>query len=172
MGLLLGDSSVEPGPGQGPKSVGFPAAHPQGLGRFLVRKSCKGLVEQLTGQITDQFLEMLLRSMEMTFVFSKDYRRNIQGLRGTLTFVTRKGDVGVSAVFDNGKLKVLSKPSAEWNALVTYKDAGAVWSMLLGGDAVILDSLLNNTVDAEGTLPYIYRFGFLARDLQRRLGVE
>jgi hypothetical protein len=144
---------------------------PKGAQDALVRSRCQDLAGQWFGQVTDQFLQMLLQSMATAFVFWKDYRRNIEGFRGTLTFVTRKGDVGVSAVFKDGKMKVLDQPSAAWDALVTYKDASAVWSMLLGGDAVILDSLLNNTVDADGTLPYIYRFGFLARDLQRRLGV-
>ena len=149
----------------------FSGALPKGAQDTLVRKSCQGLLDQLSGQLTDRFLEMLLGSMELAFVFSKDYRRNIEGFRGTLTFVTREGDVGVSAAFENGKMKVLRQPSAAWNALVRYKNPQAVWTMLLGGDAVILDSLLNNTVDAEGSLTYIYRFGFLARDLQRRLGV-
>lgn len=144
---------------------------PKGTQDKLMRRSCGDLLEQLGGALTDGFLEALLRGMEMTFVFSKDYRRNIEGFRGTLTFVTRDGSVGVSAVFKDGKMKVLSKPSAACDALVTYKDPEAVWSMLLGGGADILDSLLKNTVDADGNLTYIYRFGFLSRDLQRRLGV-
>ena len=149
----------------------FSSLLPKRAQEALVHKSCQGLAEQLRGQLTDAFMEMLLGSMEWAFVLSKDYRRNIEGFRGTLTFVTRKGDVGLSALFNDGKMKVLREPSPAWDALVRYKDSQAVWSMLLGGDANILDSLLNNTVDAEGNLTYIYRFGFLARDLQRRLGM-
>jgi hypothetical protein len=69
-------------------------------------------------------------------------------------------------------MKVLGKPSPDWQALVRYKDSQAMWSMLLGGGDILFDSLLNNTVEVEGNLNYIYRFGFLARDLQRRLGVK
>ncbi len=145
---------------------------PRGAQSSLVRTSSRALTDQLRGQLTDQFLEMLLRSMELAFELSNDYRRNIEGFRGTLTFVTRDGSVGISAVFGDGRMKVLGKPSPDWQALVRYKDSQAMWSMLLGGGDILFDSLLNNTVEVEGNLNYIYRFGFLARDLQRRLGVK
>jgi hypothetical protein len=41
LGLFSGHLSVEPSPGQGPKTVGFTPPHPHGMGGFLVLKSSK-----------------------------------------------------------------------------------------------------------------------------------
>ena len=44
-------------------------------------------------------------------------------------------------------------------------------AFLFSRDQDILDSLLANDVELDGNLNYIYKFGFMARDLGRRLGV-
>ena len=38
-------------------------------------------------------------------------------------------------------------------------------------DQDILNSLLANDVEVDGNLNYVYKFGFMARDLGHRLGV-
>lgn len=41
MRLFIAKFSIEPSPSEGPKTVGFPAADPHGLGSFALRKSEK-----------------------------------------------------------------------------------------------------------------------------------
>jgi len=54
---------------------------------------------------------------------------------------------------------------------VTFKDWTALRDFLFFGDQDILDSLLENKVEVDGNPNYIFKFGFMARDLGRRLGV-
>jgi hypothetical protein len=53
---------------------------------------------------------------------------------------------------------------------VRFTDGAALRRFLFAEDQDILDSLLANEVELTGNLNYIYKFGFMARDLQRRLG--
>jgi len=144
---------------------------PERIQDSLVRFFCKPLEDQLCGTLTDRFLEFLLRGMEVAFALSKSYRKNIEGFRATYVFKTRDGTVGVSAVFDNGKMTVDPEARPAYTTLVTYKDAPALFSYLLSEDQDTLDSILAASVVVEGNLNYVYKYGFLARDLMRRLGV-
>jgi hypothetical protein len=60
----------------------------------------------------------------------------------------------------------------DWDVKVTFKDAAALRAYLFSRNQDILDSILKNDVEVDGNLNYIYRFGFLARDLIHRLGIE
>lgn len=137
----------------------------------LVSWFSKPLKPQLCGKLTDEFLELLLGGMDLAFALSRSYRRNIQDFRATYVFKTRDSSVGVSAVFDNGDMRVDPEARPFYQALVCFRDPPALWSFLLAKDQDILDSLLANAVDVEGNLNYIYKFGYLARDLTRRLGL-
>ena len=55
---------------------------------------------------------------------------------------------------------------------VEFADAGALNTFLFSKSQDILDSLLDNTVKVEGNVNFIFKFGFMARDLGHRLGVE
>lgn len=137
----------------------------------LVRTFSRPLVEQLCGKITDDFLELLLRGMELAFCASADYRKNIESFRATYAFRTKDGRVGCSAVFHDGRMDVDSEVKSPYDALVSFKDAQALWRFLLAENQDVLDSILANEVDVTGNLNYIYRFGYMAADLKRRLGV-
>lgn len=144
---------------------------PESIQDSLVRSFCKPLRDQFSGPLTDQFLELLLRGMEIAFALSKSYRKNIEGFQATYVFKTRDGTVGVSALFDNGKMSVDSKARPSCDTLVTYKDANALFCYLLAKEPDTLDAILAASVEVEGNLSNVYRYGFLARDLMRRMGV-
>jgi len=149
----------------------FSGVFPEGARNSLHRRLCRPLVEQFYGKVTDEFLELLLRGMELSFCLLKGYRENIKGFKGTYVFTTEDGQVGCSAVFADGDLDVETKPRSPYEARVTFTDAKALWRFLLSQNQDILNSILANDVDVDGNLNYIYKFGFLARDLQHRLGV-
>lgn len=158
------------------------------IGRFLVRAvpivltdATGGLVNRLRsrrlrreieGQATDLFLELLLVGMDWAFCLMKGYRKNIEGFEGRYLFRTADELVVSSALFSGGNMRVEPDSIADWNVRVTFKNATALKDFLFSRDQDILNSLLANEVEIDGNLNYIYKFGFMARDLAHRLGVQ
>ncbi|MCK5381646.1 MAG: hypothetical protein KAJ81_09260 [Candidatus Latescibacteria bacterium] len=140
-------------------------------GLFLTRVWSKKLREELYGKATDTFLELLLKGMDLAFCLSKGYRKNIKKFEGRYFFRTADQLVAAVAIFKNGNMKVREEATDEWNVRITFKDAEALRAFLFSGDQDILDSLLKNDVEVDGNLNYVYKFGFMARDLFHRLGV-
>ncbi len=138
------------------------------VNRWISRK----LVRQLEGAVTDEFVELLLDGMKLAFFFSGDYRQNLRGgFRGAYVFGTADGAVAVSATFRDGKMKVHGEAIQDWDVKITFENPQAVWSFLLSKDQDILNSILRDEVEVEGNLNYVYKLGFMARDLTRRLGI-
>lgn len=144
---------------------------PDRAGDFITGLWSKRLSKELLGEVTDEFLELLLRGMDLAFVLSKGYRKNIEGFEGRYLFRTADNSVVTSAVFKDGNMDVKEDSIDNWNARVTFKDAKALWAFIFSQNQDILDSILKNEVEVDGNLNYIYKFGFMARDLGRRLGV-
>ena len=147
------------------------------MGKFSLKK----LEKELLGEVTDEFLELLLIVMKFAFSIDKaldlslspfeGYRKNIEGFRGSYLFMTSDNLVAASAIFANGDMKVEDDPIDDWDVRVTFKDAASLRAFLFSKDQDILNSLLENKVEVDGNLNYIYKFGFMARDLGRRIGV-
>lgn len=131
----------------------------------------RNLQTELSGEITDKFLEALLYGMKMSFDMSGGYRLNIENFRGRYVFRSADGFVNAAADFDRGDMKVYDSVLEEWNVRVTFKDARALRKFLFSRDQDILNSLLANDVEVEGNLNYLYKFGYMARELLLRLGV-
>ena len=144
---------------------------PENASTALARRCSRPLIGELTGELTDRFLELLLKGMDLAFCLSCSYRENIRGFSGRYLFRTGDGRVGASAVFGNGRMDVREEAIPDWTVRVTFRDPGALRTFLFSRNQDILDSLLKNDVDVDGNLNYLFRFGFLARDLLRRLGV-
>jgi hypothetical protein len=132
---------------------------------------------QLSGVATDKFLELLLKGMD--FAFSVDsafwlfrgYQQNIKDFRGRYVFNTRDDRVAASAVFQDGDMMVHEEALDHWDVKVTFENTQALRDFLFSRDQDIVNSLLKNEVEVDGNLNYIYKFGFMARDLGHRLGV-
>jgi len=144
---------------------------PERINDYLVQRLAKPLRVQLCEKLTDDFLELLLKAMDLAFILSHSYRDNVRGFRATYVFRTANESVAATALFGDGKMKVEKHGVIPYDVQVTFTDAHALWSFLLSENQDVLDSILANTVDVEGNLNYLYRFGFLARDLTRRIGV-
>jgi hypothetical protein len=130
------------------------------------------LIHQLSGKVTDEFLELLFRGMKLAFFLMKDYRKNIQNFSGRYFFNTSDGCVAASVVFKNGKMKVLENEISDWNIRITFKNAGALRRYLFSKDQDILNSILANEVEVTGNLNYIYKFGFMVRELMLKFGIK
>lgn len=141
------------------------------VGHFIAKLWTKSLRRELYGKVTDKFLELLLRGMDLAFCLSKGYRKNVKGFEGRYLFRTADHLVAAAATFKDGDMEVHQEPIDDWNIRVTFKDAAALNAFIFSRDQDILDSLLANDVQVDGNLNYMYKFGFMARDLGHRLGV-
>ena len=142
------------------------------IGLFIARFWSRSLRKELYGEVTDEFLELLLRGMDLAFCLSKAYRKNIKDFEGRYLFRTADDSVAAAATFKNSNMKVHEEDIDDWDARITFKDANALSAFIFSRDQDILDSVLASNVKVNGNLNYIYRFGFLARDLSRKLGIE
>ena len=129
------------------------------------------LVRQLEGEVTDEFLELLLHGMKLALTLSGDYRQNLRDFRGAYVFRTADGTVAVSATFAGERMHVDEHALPDWDVRITFENPQAVWSFLLSKDQDILNSILRDEVEVEGNLNYVYKLGHMARELVQRLGI-
>ena len=143
----------------------------QSVANSFTKMLSKGLLKEITDVATDKFLESLLNGMDLAFCLSGEYRRNIAGVKGRYLFRTADGAVAASAVFDRGNMRVRKEGIGDWNVRVTFRDAEGLRAFLFSKNQDILDSILRNDVEVDGNLNYVYKLGFMARELTRRLGL-
>ena len=141
------------------------------VGAFIAKLWSRDLEKELHGQVTDSFLELLLKGMDLAFCLSKGYRKNIKRFEGRYVFRTADDLVAATATFKDGNMQVHTESMDDWDVLVTFRDAAALSAFIFSRNQDIMASLLANKVEVDGNLNYVYKFGFMARDLARRLGV-
>ena len=144
---------------------------PDTVGSSIAKLFSRKLKKELYGQVTDGFLELLLGGMDLAFYLSKGYRKNIKGFEGRYVFRAAGNLVAATATFKNGDMNRHGESLEDWDVRITFKDAAAFRAFIFSKDQDILDSLLANDVEVDGNLNYLYKFGFMARDLAHRLGV-
>jgi len=138
----------------------------------VFRRKARALQNELDGELTDKFAELLLYGMELAFILLASYRRNLRGFRAKYVLCTADGKVAASALFGGGKMSVRDHAVASPTVTVTFQNPGALRRFLFSQDQDILSSILANEVDVDGNLNYVYKFGFMARELQLRLGLR
>ena len=144
------------------------------LGILIAKKCSKSLMAELEGEATDDFLDLLLIGMDLSFYFSKSYRKNILNFKACYLFETRKGDVRSGVKFENGNMTVHLEgvPDTDWDAKVTFENPESLRKYILVKDQDLLDSLLRNSIQVEGNPNLIFKFCFMVKDLKRRLGLK
>lgn len=128
----------------------------------------KETLAALSGAATEKFVELLLDGMNEGFVRSSSYRRNIENFKGSYVFRTADDRVCLAAIFDQGRMEVRESAPDDWDTRVTFQNVPAFQKFLFSTDQDILNSLLANEVEVDGNLNYIYKFGFMAKELQQR----
>lgn len=142
------------------------------VANWFTRVFSKKLVKELQGEVTDKFLELLLTAMDAAFWFSRSFRKNLKGFNAVYVFETVDGSVHTTAQFAGSDMRVFDRRDFRCTARVIFKDPKALRSFLFSKDQDILNSLMANEVEVKGNINYIYKFGFMARDLFRRLGMD
>lgn len=136
----------------------------------------KGLAElwdniqrSIEGEAAEEFLELLLKGMRLAFIILPDYRESIRKFDGRFQFTSADGEMTMAAVFNKGRMQVMEKVIDNPDITITFRDGKALFTFLLAPKQDILGSMLAQEVKTDGNLNYLYRFGFLAKKLQRML---
>ena len=142
---------------------------PRKLWARLVRRRFRELDQAILDDVTDSFLELLLDGLKVALWWFPGYAKNLSGWTGALVFCTTNGRVAASTVFKDGRMMLIEGEVPGYQAKIVFKDGAALRSFLLSKDQDIFNSLLANDVSVLGNLNYVYKFGFLAKDLLFRL---
>jgi len=137
----------------------------------VFRRKASALKAELEGKLTDKFVELLLWGMDLAFVLFASYRRNLRDFRGSYLLKTADGKVAAAAVFTGGRMTVHKEAIPAPTVTVTFQNPAALRRFLLSKDQDILQSLMANEVEVDGNLNYVYKLGYMARDLTLRLGM-
>lgn len=151
---------------------------PKRIGSSLVRLLSRGLRRELKkikrgamGELSDSSLHVMLLGMDLAFYVIRSYRKNIENFNGRYLFRTSDNAIVESVTFSGGDMQVHNDAIDDWDVRVTFADVPAFWRFVFSKNQDILDSLLRNEVETTGNLNYIYKFGFMARDLLSRFGI-
>lgn len=140
------------------------------LNVILCRKSRvdrlgKKFIETLESELVEDFLNILLKLMGLMFCIDKSFRRNIENFDARYVFKDKSGEIAVSALFKNSKMKVKKKEVDKTNVTIIFKDQRALMNFLLSPKPDILNAVLNQDVSYKGNLNYISKFAFMATHL-------
>ena len=117
-------------------------------------------------EFAEEFLQTLLSLMSLMFVINHDYRRNIQNFNGRYQFMSEDGHITMAAIFANGRMQVVEKVVDNPHITITFRNGRALLDFLISPRQDILGSMLRQEVKTDGNLNYLYRFGFMAKQLQ------
>ncbi len=107
----------------------------------------------------------------------KDYHKHLKpeekepAFHGVYVFGTKDGGVEECRVFKDGEMFEPTYIPEKWNIKVAFKDDQAFWKFLFSGGQDIMEAVLVNDVEVFGNLNYLYKFGYMAKDLMTRLGL-
>lgn len=123
----------------------------------------------LESEAAEEFLELLLKLMSLSFKIDADFQRNITGFTGRYQFRSVDNSVTIAAVFTGKGLKVKERLIPDADVSVIFKDGKSLMNYLLATDRDILRLMLNNEVVLKGNINYMLKFGYMANHLQLAL---
>jgi len=140
---------------------------------FLTKRFTRKLKKQLLGVVTDKFITLLLRGMDLFFCLTQDddLRRNLKNFEGRYFFKTADDEetIRASATFSNGDMHVHEDAIDDWDVMVTFKNGKALRDFIFSEKQDIFGAISESEVEVDGNLNYIYKFAFMAKDVLRRL---
>jgi hypothetical protein len=119
-----------------------------------------------TSEVAEEFLQTLLTLMQIVFAVNYDYRGNIKNFEGRYQFCSKDGEVTIAAVFHNNRMDVMEKKIDRPDITITFRDGKTLLNFIISPRQDILGSMLRHDVVTEGNLNYLYKFGYMAKQLQ------
>ena len=136
------------------------------------------LRSNVMGISLETFLEFMQWVIENSsdnslIIFGLDgFNKNIEGFDAVYVFTTEDGGVQATARFNDGVMSLHSSAASNWDLKIVFRDANALWKLMMSGGAGVVDAMMENDTQVYGNLNYLYRFGFLVKDLLgTRLGI-
>jgi len=139
------------------------------INKLALEKAGEKFLNTLEDEAAETFLEVLLLFMKLKFMFDPSYRRNIENFKGRYQFKSRDNKITVLVELDNGKMDIKETLSEDVDVTVIFKDGRSLMNFLLSQNRDVLRGLLNNEINVNGNLNYIYKFAFMANHLQLEL---
>lgn len=130
-----------------------------------LRDILKKLLHSIESGLADEFLDLLLKGMEVVFFLDKDFRRNIENFTASYFFTSNDGKICVSAIFEKGKMSVHKHACKNPTLKITFKDAKALMHFLISSGSDLLTPLLHQDVVCDGNLNYLSKFGYMSKHL-------
>ncbi|MBW2524445.1 MAG: formate acetyltransferase [Deltaproteobacteria bacterium] len=134
--------------------------------------SALALRDLLLDQITPTMVVAKLRAMAAMLELKPSLRHHLRDLdpiagshafTATIEFVTWDGRTGAHARFANGKMQVCSGPAQRADLTVRFRAREQMRAFFAGADA--FDMVLDNTLQFEGNLSYLLKFGHMSQAL-------
>ena len=139
------------------------------INKLALEKAGEKFLNALEDEAAETLLEKLLLFMKLKFMFDPSYRRNIENFKGRYQFKSRDNKITVLVELDNGKMDIKETLSEDVDVTVIFKDGRSLMNFLLSQNRDVLRGLLNNEINVNGNLNYIYKFAFMANHLQLEL---
>lgn len=137
------------------------------------------LVESILDFSLEKFLEFMAwaieNSHEKNFFVPRlqGYYRNVENFNAVFVFASQDNSIHATARFIDRKMFVEPEADKSWNVKIVFSDVNAFWKLMLSSGDGIVEAMQANETQVFGNLNYLYKFGFLLKDLIfERLGLE
>jgi hypothetical protein len=136
------------------------------IGQKATEKLWENFRNCFDSELAEEFLQSLLTLMQIVFVVNHDYRSNINKFNGRYQFCSEDGEVTIGVLFGNNRMTVVESMINNPHITVTFRDGRTLLNFIISPRQDILGSMLKHDVRTEGNLNYLYKFGFMAKQLQ------
>jgi hypothetical protein len=135
---------------------------------------------EVTGEVLDNLLYLLLNTMSLLFLINKDYRKNIKDFTATYVICSEDKKIDVSAIFKKIPAFFTKKDGMEVKdtiaenptTTVMFKDGKAMANFLLAGNPDVIAGMLNNQLTVSGNVNYLFKFIYLLMLIPELLGIN
>ena len=117
-------------------------------------------------QVAEDFLEILLNLMKIVFVVNPDYRRNIENFKGRYQFLSKDERLKVGVIFGGGRMAVVDEKIEGADITIAFRDGRTLLDFIFSPRQDILGAMLRHDVETTCNLNYLYKFGYMAKQLQ------
>ncbi len=145
------------------------------LGKSEIDKEIKlleNLIDDASSEAMDKLLCFALDAMALMFKLDKKFRENILNFDAMYSFSSNDGKMGVSAIFNNNKMKVEDKRAVKHTISVSFENGIVMAKFLFSPDPDIISGLLDNKLTLDGNMNYIFKFIYMARQIPEYLGIH
>jgi hypothetical protein len=120
----------------------------------------------IEGKAGNKFLFVLLNLMSFVLLVDPKFRMNVKDFNARYVFKDKSENMYITAEFKNNVIKVRKKRINKYNVMLGFKDARALFKLLLSESPDILDAVLNQEVEFSGNINYLNKFAFMAMRLR------